>query len=124
MKLTPEHELTAEPQHPTESEWNELAAAMTAMGELLTEQMLLLEEIAARPSLWTTREQTVELLREVKEVRRLLEQTGKERARRCSLPKLRLPRFSPEWLLLPAVLLGLLALWYGGTTLWRGLEMF
>lgn len=97
---------------------------LTAMGELLTEQMLLLEEIAGRPSPWTTREQTVELLREVKKVRRLLEQTGKERARRCSLPKLRLPRFSPEWLLLPAVLLGLLALWYGGTTLWRGLEMF
>lgn len=60
MKLTPEHELTAEPQHPTESEWNELAATLTAMGELLTEQMLLLEEIAARPSPWTTREQTAE----------------------------------------------------------------
>ena len=55
------------------------------------------------------------------EIRRLLEQAGKKRERRFSLPKIRLPRPSLEWLLVPAVLLGLLALWYGWATLWNGL---
>ena len=110
--------------HPTTEEWQELTAALTAMGKILAEQMLLLEEISAKPSPWTTKEQTAELIRETKEIHRLLEQAGKKRERRFSLPDIHLPRPSLEWLLLPAMLLGLLALWYGGTTLWRGLEMF
>lgn len=40
---------------------------MTAMGEIMIEQMLLLEEISAKPNPWITGEQTEELLREVKE---------------------------------------------------------
>ena len=34
--------------HPTAEEWQRLTAALTAMGELLAEQVLLLEKIAAR----------------------------------------------------------------------------
>lgn len=124
MKLTPEHELTAETQHPTASEWKELTAAVTAMGEIMTEQMLLLEEISAKPNPWTTGEQTEELLREVKRVRRLMEQSREKKRPRVSMAALRLPRPSLEWLLVPMFLLGLLTLWYGGTTLWSGLEMF
>ena len=111
----------AETPHPTAAEWQELTVALTAMGELLAEQMLLLEEIAARPKSWTTQEQTAELIREVREIYRLLEQAGKKRERRFSLPTLRLPRPSPGWLLIPAMLLGLLALWYGWAALWNGL---
>ncbi len=48
-------------------------------------------------------------------------QGGKKRERRFSLPKIRLPRPSLEWLLVPAVLLGLLALWYSWAALWNGL---
>ena len=107
--------------HPTTEEWQELTAALTAMGKILAEQMLLLEEISAKPSPWTTKEQTAELIRETKEIHRLLEQAGKKRERRFSLPDIHLPRPSLEWLLLPAVLLGLLALWYGLATLWNGL---
>lgn len=110
-----------ETQHPTAEEWLELTAALTAMGELLAEQMLLLEEIAARPKSWATQEQTAELTREAKVIRSLLEQVGKKRERRFSLPTVRLPRPSLEWLLIPALLLGLLALWYGWATLWNGL---
>ena len=112
---------TAETLHPTAEEWQELTAALTAMGELLAEQMLLLEEIAARPKPWATQEQMVELIREAREIHRLLEQAGKKRERRFSLPTIRLPRPSSEWLLIPAVLVGLLALWYGWAALWNGL---
>ena len=124
MKLTPEHELTAEPLHPTASEWKELTAAVTAMGEIMTEQMLLLEEISAKPNPWTTGEQTEELLREVKEVRRLMEHSREKKRPRVSMAAIRLPRPSPEWLLVPAILLGLLALWHGGIAFWSGLRMF
>ena len=107
--------------HPTTEEWQELTAALTAMGKILAEQILLLEEISAKPSPWTTKEPTAELIRETKEIHRLLEQAGKKRERRFSLPDIHLPRPSLEWLLLPAILLGLLALWYGWDALWNGL---
>lgn len=124
MKLTPEHELTAETQCPTASEWKELTAAVTAMGEIMTEQMLLLEKISVKPDPWTTREQTEELLREVREVRRLIEQSREKKRPRVSIAAVRFPRPLLEWLLVPVFLLGLLVLWYGGTTLWSGVGMF
>lgn len=87
----------------------------------MTEQVLLLEEWSTKPSPWATQEQTAELIREAKEIRRLAEQAGKKNERRFSLPAIRLPRISLEWLLVPVVLLGLLALWYGWAALWNGL---
>lgn len=108
-------------QHLTAEEWAELAAALAAMGELLAEQVFLLEEISVKPRPWVTQEQSAELIREVKEIRRLLEQAGRKKERRFSLPAIRLPRPSLEWLLVPVVLLGLLALWYGWAALWNGL---
>ena len=110
-----------ETQHPTAEEWLELTAALTTLGELLAEQMLLLEQIAAQPKSWETQEQTAELIREAKVIRSLLEQAGKKREPHFSLPTIRLPRLSVEWLLLPTVLVGLLALWYGWAALWNGL---
>ena len=110
-----------ETQHPTAEEWLELTAALTTLGELLAEQMLLLEQIAAQPKSWETQEQTAELIREAKVIRSLLEQAGRKREQRFSLPTIRLPRLSVEWLLLPTVLVGVLALWYGWAALWNGL---
>lgn len=112
-------------RHPTAEEWQELTAALTAMGKLLTEQILLLEEISARPKSWATQEQTAELIREAKEIRRLLEQAGRKNERR-SFPKLRLPELpkpSAAWLIPPAVLFGLLATWYSWAMLWKGLTV-
>lgn len=112
-------------RHPTAEEWQELTAALTAMGKLLTEQILLLEEISARPKSWATQEQTAELIREAKEIRRLLEQAGRKNERR-SFPKLRLPELpkpSAVWLIPPAVLFGLLAAWYSWAMLWKGLTV-
>ncbi len=100
----------------------ELTAALTAMGEIQTEQMLLLRELVAKPRPWTTSVQTADLLGEAKAIRRLLEQAGKKIERRFSLPKFRLPRPSFAWLIIPAVLLGLLAMCYGWAALSNGLE--
>lgn len=113
--------LLVEAPHPMAEEWSELTSALTALGNLLAEQMLLLEEISAKPSPWTTQEQTAELVRETREIHCLLEQAGKKRERRFSLPTVRLPRPSLEWFLLLMVLLGLLALWYSWAALWSGL---
>ena len=110
-------------QHPTLEEWAELTSALTAMGKLMAEQLLLLKEITARPRPWATQEQVAELIREAKAIRQLAEQAGKKKERHFSLPRLHLPRPSPEWLLVPAVLLGSLALWYGWATLSNGLQV-
>ena len=115
--------LPVQVQHPTAEQWSELTTALAAMGELLAEQILLLEEISARPRSWTTQEQTAELIREMKAIHQLAEQAGKKKGRHFSLPKLYLPRPSLEWLLVPAVLLGLLALWYGWAALSNGLQV-
>lgn len=114
--------LPVQVQHPTAEQWSELTTALAAIGELLAEQILLLEGISARPRPWATQEQTAELIREAKAIHQLTEQAGKKKERHFSLPKLYLPRPSPEWLLVPAVLLGLLALWYGWATLSSGLR--
>ena len=100
----------------------ELTAALTAMGEIQTEQMLLLNELAAKPRPWTTSGQTAEILAEMKAIRRLLEQAGKKKERCFSLPKFRLPCPTLTWLIIPAVLLGLLAMCYGWAALSNGLE--
>ena len=114
--------LPVQVQHPTAEQWSEVTAALAAIGELLAEQILLLEGISARPRSWATQEQTAELIREMKAIRQLAEQAGKKKERHFSLPKLHLPRPSPEWLLIPVVLLGLLALWYGWAALSSGLR--
>ena len=103
-------------QHPTAEQWSEMTAALAAIGELL-------EGISSRPRPWATQEQTAELIREMKAIRQLAEQAGKKKGRHFSLPRLHLPRPSLEWLLVPAVLLGSLALWYGWATLSNGLQV-
>lgn len=103
--------------YPTESDWLELTVALTAMGKMQAEQIFLLERLDAKPSTWATWDQGVELLGELKAIRRLLEQAGEKKERRFSLPKLRLPRPSPALLIVPAVLLVALVFWHSLTTL-------
>lgn len=83
---------------------------------LLRQEFLLIEEISASSRSWTAREQASDLIQETREIRRLPEQAGKRNGRRFFLP-----RPSLEWLLIPATLLGLLALWYSRAALWNGL---
>lgn len=108
-------------QHPTEQNWLELSAALEALGQLLAEQNLTLEELAGRPYRGPTPEQITELLQEAKAIHRLLEQAGKKKERHFSLPRFHLPQPTWEWLILPAILLGLGLLWYSWVALWNGL---
>lgn len=108
-------------QHPTAADWLELSAAMEAMGELLEEQNLALEELTRRSYPGPTQEQIKVLTQETKEIHLLLEQAGKKKERRFSLPRFQLPHPSWTWLVVPAVLLGVWVLWYSWGALWSGL---
>ena len=110
-------------QRPTEQNWLELSAALEALGQLLAEQNLTLEELAGRSYRGPTPEQITDLLQEAKAIHRLLEQAGKKRERRFSLPCIHLPRPSWTWLAIPAVLVGLAALWHGSAAILRTLGM-
>lgn len=108
-------------QHPTEQNWLELSAALEALGQLLVEQNLTLEELAGRSYRGPTTEQITDLLQEAKAIHRLLEQAGKKKERHFSLPRFHLPQPTWEWLILPTILLGLGLLWYSWAALWNGL---
>lgn len=108
-------------QHPTEQNWLELSAALEALGQLLAEQNLTLEELAGRSYRGPTPEQITDLLQEAKAIHRSLEQAGKKKERHFSLPRLHLPQPTWEWLILPVILLGLGLLWYSWAALWNGL---
>ena len=117
--------LPPQEQHPTAREWVELSAALEAIGMILADQLLALDELAKRPASWPRQGQIAELLQEMKEMHSLLEQAGKKKERRFLLPRLPriyLPRPSWTWLIVPAILLGLLMLWYSSAALWNGLE--
>ncbi len=107
--------------HPTTEEWQELTVALTAMGKILAEQMLLLEEISAKPSPWTTKEQTAELIRETKEIHRLLEQAGKKKEKHSCKWLDWLPDFDlivvAKWIVLVLLIVAaLLGMGYGTAT--------
>lgn len=108
-------------QHPTAQNWLELSAALEALGQLLAEQNLTLEELAGRSYHGPTPEQITDLLQEAKAIHRLLDQAGKKKELRFSLLRLQLPRPTWEWLIVPVALLGLGLLWYSWAALWNGL---
>mgnify|MGYP001067456091 CR=1 FL=1 len=86
-----------------------------------SERALSLEELAGRSYRGPTPEQITDLLQEAKAIHRLLEQAGKKKERYFSLPRFHLPQPTWEWLILPAILLGLELLWYSWAALWNGL---
>lgn len=108
-------------RHPTGAEWLELSAALEAMGQLLVEQKLTLEALDSRSYPGPTQGQIKDLLQETKEIRHLLEQAGKKKEHRFSLPRFQLPRPTWAWLAVPAVLLGLWVLWYCSVTILNAL---
>ena len=112
------------PTVPTQAEWTELMSTLTSLEHRMAAQVALLRELSQRPRTYhPTQEQITALARDVTMIRAMLEQAGKRRERRISLPHLRLPRLSPAWLLLIPILLGLLAIWYSWGTLWNGLRI-
>lgn len=106
--------------HPTAEEWQKLLQILWAMGEVLGEQTVILEELSQRLPTLPNAEQTRTTARETAAIRELLEkelrrreQAGK-RSGRCfspHWPSIQWAPFRPGWLFLPlglALLLGLL----------------
>ena len=117
----PQEEMTS---CPTEKQWSHLLGILNAQYRLLESQANTLERM--RSTMGTMATQVEKLTREAAEARQLLEQAGKKKERRLSLPKLRLPeislpRPSLAWLWAIPVLVALWVIWYAWGSIWNGL---
>lgn len=116
--------------HLTVEEWDNLQRQISSLYDLTAAQYDLLTE-RRTDSIQT---QITALTREVAAtgkaittegalIQESIQQAGKKKERRFSLPHISLPRPSWAWLMLPAVLVGLAVLWYSSVTILRALGM-
>lgn len=109
--------------HPTTEEWDELLEMLSALYRLTAAQNDFLQTQQTHP----LQIQMSVLTKEVSTTRELiqksLQQAGKKKERRFSLPHISLPRPSWAWLAVPAILVGLAVLWYSSVTILRALGM-
>lgn len=107
--------------HPTTEEWDELLEMLSALYRLTAAQNDFLQTQQTHP----LQIQMSVLTKEVSTTRELIQesiqQAGKKKERRFSLPHISLPRPSWAWLALPAILVGLAVLWYSSVTILRAL---
>ena len=118
--------IPAQPElHPTQAEWTELVSTLASMERRVAAQAALVREVSQRPRTYPTQEQIAALARDVAAVREMMQQAGKQKERRISLPRLHLyiPHLSPAWLLIPVILLALWAAWSSWDTLWNGVKI-
>ena len=107
--------------HPTTEEWDELLEILSALYRLTAAQNDFLRTQRAHP----LQAQMSALTKEVSATRELIresiQQAGKKKERRISLPQISLPRPDWAWLLFPVALVGLAVLWYSSVTILRAL---
>ena len=107
--------------HPTTEEWDELLEMLSALYRLTAAQSDFLQTQRTHP----LQAQMSALTKEVSATRELIresiQQAGKKKERRFSLPQISLPRPDWAWLLFPAALVGLAVLWYSSVTILRAL---
>ena len=110
-------------QHPTAEEWDELLEILSALYRLTAAQYDFLREQREHP----LQAQMSTLTKEVSAMRKMLQesiqQAGRKKERRFSLPQINLPQPSWAWLMLPAILVGLAVLCYSSVTILRALGM-
>ena len=115
--------------HPTAEEWDELLNMLSALYRLTAEQYDLLGRLLSRPIIYATKEQMTVLTKEAAEIRRLLEQAGKQKEKSFSLPSIRLPRphlphlDGPTWVVLLMAVAALLLLWLAWAGDWNNLSL-
>ena len=97
----------------TAADWNMLLTRLDRLEAGAGAQEALLRALAQQVGQLPTREQTEALARDVAQIREALQQAGKKKERRFSLPKLRLPHI--PW---SRLFLGLAALLLTGAALW------
>ena len=105
--------------HPTAEEWENLLDWIIDLHQLVKDQNSFLAQLKplAQPSQLKT------LAQDVASVRELLQQAGKKKEQRFSLPHISLPRPNWAWLMVPVVLVGLAVLWYSLVTILNALGM-
>ena len=115
------------PDIPTKQDWEDLLTAVSALYRLerinsdrlerleasVAAQEALLRALYQQVGQRPTQEQTEALARDVAQIREALQQAGKKKERRFSLPKLRLPYI--PW---SRLFLGLVTLLLTGAALW------
>ena len=110
-------------QHPTTEEWDELLEMLSALYRLTATQYDFLQAQRVHPlqAQMSTLTKEVSAMREM--IQKSIQQAGNKKERRFSLPHISLPQPSWVWLMFPAILVGLGALWYGSVTILRALGM-
>lgn len=98
------------PACPTQEQWTHLMRTLNA-------QCRLLETMCSTMETMTT--QSEKLTKEALEIHQKLEQAGKKKERRLSLPQIHLPRPRLAWLWAIPILVGLYALWPLWAILWN-----
>ena len=96
-----------------EADWTELLNHLEHLETSVGAQGTLLRALSRQVGQCPTREQTEALARDVAQIREALQQAGKKKERRFSLPKLRLPYI--PW---SRLFLGLVTLLLTGAALW------
>lgn len=117
--------LTPPPEvHPTQEEWSELLAILSAQYRLTAVQYDLTEELLKKLRSAPTAAQAEELLRELRTLRDAVQQAGKPKEKFFSLPQLRLPQLSaPAIISLVLAAAVLLLLWWGLGTVWNSFSL-
>lgn len=97
------------PACPTQEQWVQMVSILNA-------QYRLLKTMSSALAATTT--QAEKLTKEVAELRQQLQQAGRKKGWRPSLPKLHLPKPKLAWLWAIPILVGLYALWPLWAVLW------
>ena len=100
-------------KHLTQREWDELLVALNRLEAGVSAQEALLRALTRQVGQLPSQAQLEVLARDVAQIRETLQQAGKKRGRRFSLPRLRLPYI--PW---SRLFLGLAALLLTGGVMW------
>lgn len=112
-KLNQPREVTSPAStYPTEEQWTHLMRTLNA-------QYRLLERMHSAMETMTT--QSEKLTKETVEICQRLEQVGKKKERRLSLPRIHFPQPRLAWLWAIPILVTLLVLWFAGAAIWNNL---
>ena len=113
--------------HPTQEEWSELLAILSAQYRLAAVQYDLTEELLKKLRNAPTAVQAEEILRELRTLREAVQQAGKPKEKPFSLhrlPRLHLPHLSvPTIISLALAAAVLLLLWWGLGTVWNSFSL-
>ena len=115
----PQEITTPPPSCPTEEQWRYLMRLLNAQHQLLETQTNTME------AMWSTmqamKSQAEAQTKELLTIRQQLEQAGKKKEWRPSLPQISLPRPSWAWLWAIPITVGLFTIWYASGALWNSL---